>query len=182
MKTWIAGGSLALLLASAAQAKPATELACIEQMFTDEQAISMARMGSADEGEASAAADEVNFVRLGMMSRMCAIRGRWSENEYMNSIGYMMAWSTGRGLRLLGEEQGYAAIERAWAASARELVGKPRLNEGEIDGLLTTARGDGLTLPDGEAPLRYARRYADVLQQIAAMRADFEANRPPRNR
>jgi hypothetical protein len=175
-----AAAALLLAAASPAQARPASELSCIEAMFDDEQAIAMAQMGSADEALAKAAGAKMNFMMMGFTSRMCAKKGGWSENEYANAIGYMMAWPTARGLRLLGESQGYGAIERAWRARAEEFAKLDRLGDAETDSILAAAQADGLTLAEGDNARRDARRYADALHQSERMRADFAANRRPK--
>jgi hypothetical protein len=179
-KRALATAALLLNAITPAAARPASELSCIEAMFNDEQAIAMAQMGSSDEALAKAAGAKVNFLLMGMTSRMCAKTGGWSENEYANSIGYMMAWPTAKGLRLLGEAQGYAAIERAWRARAGEFAKAERLSDAEAESILTMAQADGLVLAEGENARRDARRYADALHQSERMRADFAANKRPR--
>lgn len=170
-----------LLLPAAAHAKaPVDSLLCIEQLFNDDQAKAMAEMGSSDEARSRAAMAKVDFMMLGFTSRMCAKRNGWSDNQYYNSIGYLMAWPTMRGLQLLGSSNGFAAVERAWKNHAAEWTKKKRLDDADIDTLLAEAAKDGLTAAD-ETAKKDARRYADVLQQVAAMREDFAADRKPRN-
>jgi hypothetical protein len=158
----------------------ASELRCIEAMFTDDQARTMAQLGSPDEAAAKAAADKLDWMRLGMQSRMCAIRGKWNDAEYGNAVGYMMAWPTARGLRLAGEAQGYAALDRAYAARAADFAAAKRLQEDQVSAIIAAAAGNGLQLAEGEAAAKEARRYVDALQQLDAMRADFAAGRKPR--
>lgn len=175
-----AGWLVAALFASPAAAKPASELRCIEAMFTDDQARAMAQLGSADEAAAKAAADRMDWMRLGMQSRMCAIRGKWNDAEYGNAVGYMMAWPTARGLRLAGEAQGYAALDQAYAARAADFAQAKRLQDDQVSAIVAVAVGNGLQLAEGEAAAKDARRYVDALQQLDAMRADFAAGRKPR--
>lgn len=176
----IAGLLFIAMLGSPAAAKPASELRCIEAMFTDEQARTMAQLGAADEAVAKAAADKLNWMVLGLQSRMCAIRGKWNDAEYGNAIGYMMAWPTARGLRLAGEAQGYAALDQAYAARAADHAKAKRLSEEQVDELIAAAAGSGLTLAEGAIAAKDARRYVDALHQLDALRADFAAGRKPR--
>jgi hypothetical protein len=164
-----------------AQAADKKDMSCIEKLFTDEQSIDMAQTGSSDKELAEKAEAKMDWVMLGMASRGCSTRGKWSDNQYYNSIGYMMAWPTSRGLFLLGEAQGYAAIDRAFAAEEKKLVKLNRLSDIDIDALLKAATSDGLAVQDSEIARKDARRYADVVHQVAAMRSDFEANRSPRS-
>lgn len=171
---------VAALLVAPVAAKPASELSCIEAMFTDDQARTMAELGSADEAAANAAAAKMDWMMLGMQSRMCAIRGKWNDAEYGNAIGYMMAWPAARGLRLAGEAQGYAALEQAYAARAADFAKAKRLQDDQISAIIAAAASNGLQLAEGAAAANDARRYVDVLQQLDAMRADFAAGRKPR--
>lgn len=171
---------VAISLAAPAQARPAAELSCIEAMFDEDDFRAMAQMSAGSPDEAAAAQEKVDFFQMGMSSRMCALRGHWSEAEYGNAVAYMVAWPTMRGLRLQGEGQGYAAIDRAFAPRAAALAKKERLSDAEKDAVLDAARGDGLALTAGDAALTTARRYVDVLQQVARFRADFEAGRKPK--
>lgn len=155
-------------------------LSCIEDLFSDERAMAMADIGSTDPQKSAAAQGKVDFLMLGMASRLCAKRHDWSENQYFGSIGYVLAWPTMRGLQLQGAAKGFAAIERAWAAHARDWTDRKRLEPAEINLLLAEARADGLAVPAGDPEETNARRYADVLQQVSRMRANFAANRDPR--
>jgi hypothetical protein len=181
LKTLSIGLVAALLANTNAEARDAKELGCIEKLFTDEQSIAMAQTGSGDAELAKKAEAKMDWIMLGMASRGCATRGKWSDNEYYNSIGYMMAWPTARGLFLLSERQGYAAIDRAFALQEERLVKLSRLSEADIDALLQAASSDGLAVADSDAARKDVRRYADVVQQTAAMRSDFAGNRPPRS-
>lgn len=168
------------LMLAPAHAAGVESLSCIEEMFDNDRAIAMADIGSADEARSAAAQKKVDFMMLGMGSRMCARRMGWSDNQYFVSIGYILAWPTMRGLQLQGADKGFAAIDRAWAAHEQAWIGHKRLADGEVDTLLAEARADGLLVPAGDPAERDARRYADVLHQLAGMRADFAANRKPR--
>lgn len=170
----------ALILATPAHARPAAELSCIEAQFDDDDARAMAQMATGSPDAAAEAQEKVDFFQMGMTTRMCALRGHWSEAEYGNAVGYMVAWPTMRGLWLLGEGQGYAAIDRAWAPRAAALAKKDRLSDSDLEAVLAAARADGLALAPGDAALTAARRYVDALQQVAAFRADFEAGKKPK--
>lgn len=182
LRTLLLVAAVVLPMGEARAAAAVETLSCIEDLFNEERAVAMAEIGSDDVEKSEAAQKKVNFLILGMTSRMCANRHGWSENQYFNAVGYVLAWPTMRGLQLLGADRGFAAIERAWNAHAGEWKGKPKLETAEVDLLLAEARADGLSVAPGDPAEKDARRYADVLQQVARMRADFAANRDPRKR
>lgn len=171
--------ALGTLMAASAQARSPAELSCIEKMFDDKSAIAMAQLGSTDQQTSDDAMKSINFFMLGMQSRMCAKRGGWSENEYGNSIGYMMAWPTMRGLQLLHAKDGYTAMDRAYAARATVFAKEAKLTDAQADSVVEAAKADGLVVGADADAVHDARRYADVIHQLTMMRADFAANRKP---
>jgi hypothetical protein len=178
LKKW---GLIALATVGAASpqavaAKSADQLHCLHEGMTDDNFVAFAETVTVED-PAKRTQPEPDFVKVGMRMSVCANRNRWSDNERFNSIGYSMAYPMARGLRILGEPLGYAALDRYFAANPDKHVREGKLDLTVFDAALEIATGDGLKLDGSKASRDTAARYLDALYAVAKYRSDFEANR-----
>jgi hypothetical protein len=167
---------VALAINSHAAAKPAEQLSCLTQSLNEDDFIAFGEI-AAVEDQTKRTKKEPDFMRLGMLMSICARQYGWTENERNNSIAYAVAFPVSRGLRLLGESAGYAAIDRLYAANPESYRREAELKPETLYPLIDRAVADGLKLDGSEQARKTAARYLDSLYSTAAYRKNFEANK-----
>lgn len=177
MKLHLLFGALAsaMLIPASAFAKPADQLNCLVEHMGDDEFIGFAEMVTIKD-EAKRTKKEPDYLQLGMKMSMCARKYGWSEKERNNSIGYSMAFPFSRGLRLLGETAGYAAIDRYFAANPKAYSREGNFDPVKLEPMIEVAVADGLSLDGSDDARRNAAQYLDTLYTIANYRQNFEAN------
>jgi hypothetical protein len=177
MKVFILGGLALIALAQTpAYTKPADQLSCLTEHLSESDYVAFGEMVTVEE-ETKRTQKEPDFVALGMKMSICANRLGWTENERNNSVAYAVAYPMSKGMRLLGEKAGYAAIDRLFAANPDAVKGDSGFDRKALDPLIDQAVADGLKLDGSESARNAAALYLNSLYAIAHFRRNFEAGR-----
>jgi hypothetical protein len=172
----IATSAVALAVPQIASAKSADQLHCLHEGMVDNDFIAFAELVTVDNPQRRTR-PEPDFIKAGMRMSSCARRYSWTENERNNSIGYSMAYPVSQGLRILGERQGYAALDRYFAKNPTAFMRQGKLELSVYGPAIDSAIADGLTLDATQDARDLAARYLDSLYQVAKYQRDFEADK-----